>query len=683
MRKAFLSLVVLVGFLGFGALDAAADTAAKMAAGSGHTCALTAGGGVVCWGRNDYGQLGDGTTTYQPTPVAVSGLASGVTAIAAGNDHTCALTAGGGVVCWGFNGDGELGDGTTTDQWTPVAVSGLTSGVKAIAAGGWHTCAVTAADAVVCWGWNGYGQLGDGTTTDSLTPVAASGLASGVASVAAAGYHTCARTALGAALCWGDNSVGQIGDGTTTQRETPTGVSGLSSGVATIAAAGYHTCAVTSGGAALCWGWNDYGQLGDGTTTQREKPTAVSGLTSGVASIAVGAYQSCALTSGGGVLCWGANWYGQLGDGTTTQRETPVAVSGLASGVASLTGGVYHTCAVTTAGAGTCWGSNIDGQLGDGTTTDRWTPTPVTGLSGGKASSDFTGDLKSDILWRHATQGDVWLWPMDGTTRLSESYVRTIADTNWEIRGQGDQDGDGMADILWRNKTTGEIYFWPMDGATPLGEIYVGQVATAYDIVGTGDFDGDGRSDILWRNLVNGEVWIWLMDGATPLGEVYVATVDLGYVIKGTADLDGDRKADIVWHHASSGEVWVWPMDGATKLSENWVATVPDTGYQIQAVADFDGDRKADILWWHTTRGEVWIWTMNGAAREAETWVGTVPDTSYQIAAAGDYDGDTKADLLWRSVVNGEVWVWLMDGTTKLSETWIASVPELGYRIVK
>ena len=296
---------------------------------------------------------------------------------------------------------------------------------------------------------------------------------------------------------------------------------------------------------------------------------------------------------------------------------------------------------------------------------------------------DFTGDLKSDLLWRHATGGDVWLWPMDGAARIAESYMRTVADTNWEIRGQGDQDGDGDPDLLWRNKVSGEIYFWPMVGATPEGEVYVGTVDPAYDIVGTGDFDGDGKTDLLWRHMTLGDVWIWLMDGATPAAEVYVDRVDPGYVVKGVGRFDANAQADIVWHHAATGDVWIWLMDGATKLSETWVATVPDTGYQIQALGDFTGDGKADLVWWHATRGEVWIWTMNGAARLAETYVATVPDPGYRIAGAGDYDGDGTADLLWHHATNGEVWVWLMDGTAKLSETWVATVPDTGYQIVK
>jgi hypothetical protein len=300
-----------------------------------------------------------------------------------------------------------------------------------------------------------------------------------------------------------------------------------------------------------------------------------------------------------------------------------------------------------------------------------------------RAQGDFTGDLKSDTLWRHVTQGDVWLWPMDGAARLSENYVRTVADTAWEIRGLGDHTGDGKADILWRNWTTGRIYLWPMNGSSPLDETYVGTVSTDYDIVGTGDFNGDGKSDILWRNLTSGEVWIWLMNGAMRLSEAYVDRVDLAYVVKGVGDLDGDGKADIVWHRNSAGDVWVWLMSGTTRLNQIWVATVPDIRYQIQAVADFDGDSKADILWWHGTSGEVWIWTMNGAMRQAVTCVATVPDTDYRIVGAGDYDGNGRADILWHHATRGEVWVWLMNGAARLSETWVATVPDAGYLVVK
>jgi len=205
----------------------------------------------------------------------VSGLASGVSAITAGGYHTCALTSGSGVKCWGFNFYGQLGDGTTIERHTPVDVSGLASGVSAITAGSYHTCALTAGGGVKCWGWNDYGQLGDGTTTIRLTKVNVSGLTSGVSAITARWGHTCALTSAGGAKCWGWNNQGQLGDGTTDNRHTPVNVSGLASGISEIAAGKIHTCARTAGGGVKCWGGNLSGQLGDGTWDDHHTPVDV------------------------------------------------------------------------------------------------------------------------------------------------------------------------------------------------------------------------------------------------------------------------------------------------------------------------------------------------------------------------------------------------------------------------
>jgi RHS repeat-associated protein/uncharacterized repeat protein (TIGR01451 family) len=392
-----------------------------IAAGYDHTCVLTSAGGVKCWGYNYYGQLGDGTTTNRSTPVDVSGLTSGVTAIVAGQYHTCALTALGGVKCWGSNGSGQLGDGTTTQRLAPVAVSGLTSGVTVIAAGYSHTCVLTSAGGVKCWGFNGSGQLGDGTTTQRLAPVAVSGLTSGVTVITAGYSHTCALTSTGGAKCWGLNNFGQLGDGTTINRKTSVAVSGLTSGATTIAASGWHTCALTSTGGTKCWGRNSLGQIGDGTTTDRFTPMDVSGLTNSVTAIATGHIHTCVLTNTGWVKCWGSNDSGQLGNGMPAPalHVTPVAVSGLTSGVTAITVGYYHTCALTSAGVAKCWGSNSFGQLGDGTVTNHITPMDVSGLANGVTAISGGGWYNCALT----TSGGVKCWGANSSGQLGDGTM--------------------------------------------------------------------------------------------------------------------------------------------------------------------------------------------------------------------------------------------------------------------
>lgn len=357
---------------------------ATVGAGDSVSCAVTATGGVKCWG------VGYAQPTYGQ-PVDVPGLTSGVTAVAVGFLTKCALTTAGGVKCWGRNDYGQFGDGTTTDSTTPIDVSGLTSGVKAITVGGNHSCALTTAGGVKCWGYNSLGELGDNSTTQRLTPVDVSGLTSGVAAISAGSYHTCAVTTAGGVKCWGDNESGKLGDNTTTSRRTPVDVVGLTSGATTVASSGAHTCAMTTSGGVKCWGFAYYGSLGDGTYTDHKVPGDVSGITSGMTSLATRsdyAYATVCAGSTSGVKCWGYNDLGQVGDGTTTTRNAPVSVLGLAGGVTELAVGSQHVCARMTDGGVKCWGGNGYGQLGDGTTTMRTAPVSVIGLTPPVSSSD-------------------------------------------------------------------------------------------------------------------------------------------------------------------------------------------------------------------------------------------------------------------------------------------------------
>jgi alpha-tubulin suppressor-like RCC1 family protein len=333
----------------------------SIATGFTHTCSVTTE--ARCWGDNRSGQVGDGTRTERLTPVPIAQPNAGLVVAGSWAFHTCAIT-GGALACWGANESGQLGDGTKSDRLTPVPVVGLSSGVEAVSVGGGHTCAITTGGRLQCWGANDSGQLGTGGGP-SLVPVTVPGLESGVVAVSAGGSHTCAIKS-GGLLCWGSNNDDQIGNETCDLGcPTPVQVTGLDHGVAAVAASGFHTCALLSGGAVKCWGGNSEGELGDGTKKDRPTPVSVRGLSAGVEQLVVGGLHSCALLDSGGVKCWGYNSFGQLGDGTRADRLTPVAVRGLRSGVQQIAAGGDHTCALLT-GETRCWGSNRYGQLGNG-----------------------------------------------------------------------------------------------------------------------------------------------------------------------------------------------------------------------------------------------------------------------------------------------------------------------------
>jgi alpha-tubulin suppressor-like RCC1 family protein len=372
------------------ALSAAAQTpgssaptatgkATAIAPGDGYTCAVTSAGGAKCWGNNILGMLGNGTNKLSQTPVDVAGLTSGVSAIAAGRAHACALTNAGGVKCWGTS----LVSGSVTTSLTPVDVAGLTSGVSAIDVGAGFSCALTSGGGVKCWGDNSRGQLGNGSTTASSTTVDVTGLTSGVKAIATTEFFACALTSGGGVKCWGAVPGGIDGVGSSS---TPVDVPGLTSGVTAIAPGTDHLCALTTGGGVKCLGDNIWGELGDGSMTTSLTPVDVAGLTSGVSAIASGNAFSCALTSGGGVKCWGANNYGELGTGSMSigRSLTPVDVAGLASGVkaisVAISSGSADVCVVMSAGGAKCWGTNTFSQLGNGSTTDSSAPVDVAGL---------------------------------------------------------------------------------------------------------------------------------------------------------------------------------------------------------------------------------------------------------------------------------------------------------------
>ena len=341
----------------------------ELSAGDVHTCARRGSGAVACWGFNNEGELGDGTYVTRTTATRVSSLTDAA-AISTGSQHSCALRASGAVVCWGRNYYGQLGDGTTALRPAPTAVTGLTDAVE-LSAGDNHTCARRASGAVVCWGRNASGQLGDGTLINRLLPTPVSGLTDAV-ELSAGGLHTCARRASGAVVCWGGNGSGQLGDGTTTGALTPTPVSGLTDAVEL--STGYvHSCARRASGAVACWGDNSRGELGDGTGLASATPTPVTGLSDAV-ELSCGTVDSCARTRANTLVCWGAVQEGGLGDALA-----PIPMPGVADIVEISVGG-GHICVRLASGSIACWGNNSRGQLGDGTYFSRFTFAPASGF---------------------------------------------------------------------------------------------------------------------------------------------------------------------------------------------------------------------------------------------------------------------------------------------------------------
>lgn len=384
-----------------------------VSASGSHTCALLPDSTVRCWGYNEYGQLGDGTTADSLAPVRVAGISS-ATAVSSGHHHACALLGDGTVRCWGRNEFGELGDGSTCltppcATPLPVAVTGVSTAI-AVRAGAYHTCALLANGEVRCWGFNEFGQLGDGTFTSSSTPVAVAE-AVGAVVVSAGGYHTCALRPDGRVQCWGRNEFGELGDGSTPNRPTPVFVSGLTDAVA-VSAGAYHTCALVADGTLRCWGLNNFGQLGDGSSltytftddvlatsqlffstlppgSHSRTPVAVRDISS-AAAVAAGGFHTCASLSDRSTSCWGQNDYGQLGDGTSSSSSTPAAVSGLPPD-GTVSTAAWHTCALQPDTSVWCWGRNFAGQVGDGTQTDAAVPVVVRGSGPVRwTSSDVT-----------------------------------------------------------------------------------------------------------------------------------------------------------------------------------------------------------------------------------------------------------------------------------------------------
>ena len=523
------------------------------ALGAGYTsaCALV-NGGVQCWGGDNAGQLGDNANLNSTVPVAVQGLGSpgsGVQAIAVGYQHACAIVSGG-VQCWGWNSVGQLGNNSTTDSSVPVAVQGLGagSGVQAIAAGCQHTCALVNG-AVQCWGWNSAGQLGNNSGADSAVPVPVSGLGSpgsGVQAIGAGYGHTCALVN-GGVQCWGYNDDGQLGNGSTTQSLLPVPVVGLGSagsGVQAISLGYEHSCALV-GGAAQCWGDDANGDLGNNATIESNVPVQVQGLASGVQAIAAGQYHTCALVNGA-VQCWGDNSNGDLGNNSAVESDVPVAVQGLSGGLQGLTTGYYHSCAIVNGGV-QCWGDDYYGQLGDNSTTDSPLPVAVQGLGAG---SGVEAVVAGDYFTCALVGGGVQCWGDNLSGDLGNNST-TESNVPVPVQGLGSPDSGVQALAAGPDHAcalvSGGVLCWGDNANGELGNNSTTQSNVPIPVQGLGS-TGSGVQAIAAGAfhtcaLVNGAVQCWGGSGAGQLGDNSLTESDVPALVQGLGALGSGVQA--------------------------------------------------------------------------------------------------------------------------------------------
>ncbi|HTX12291.1 MAG TPA: hypothetical protein VME22_26980 [Solirubrobacteraceae bacterium] len=362
------------GGSGGGGSGGAHTGATSVAVGYLNACALLTTGGVDCWG---WGDLGDDSNEISTTPVGATGVTDAV-ALSAGLRDTCALLSTGDIDCWGDNEYGRLGDGSTEESTVPVVVKGISTAV-AVAAGGYETCALLSGGTVDCWGLASYDEGRHQTT--NLTPVPVSGL-SHVTALAAGEEFMCALISNGTVDCWGENWGGQLGNGNVEGSATPLQVQGVSNATGLVARE-RTTCALLSDGDVECWGWGGGGQLAPehpegGNLATFYSPIVLSGIVDPT-MLTEGYANACALFASGGIECWGFNEYGQLGNGTTSYISPKASVSGITNATA-VSAGERDTCAVLAGGGVDCWGENRGGQLGDGTTESSAVPVAVSGI---------------------------------------------------------------------------------------------------------------------------------------------------------------------------------------------------------------------------------------------------------------------------------------------------------------
>ncbi len=627
----------------------------EITSGNNFSCGLTLEGGIKCWGQNDFGQLGDGTTTNRTTPVSVP--IEGVHSVSAGREHACALKDDGTVWCWGRGAEGELGNGGTANSGVPVQVTGITSAIE-VTAGRYHTCAILTDSSARCWGLNSSYQLGDTTTTNRSSPVSARVVA--ITSIAPGLNHTCVSAANGNVYCWGVNSSGEIGDGTTSTRTTPVEVTGIENAVRVYSFA-QHNCVLLSDQTVRCWGRGTEGQLGNGGTSNRTTPVTATGL-SDVVRISTSETHSCAArnTDGAGTLyCWGSNTNGKLGNGTTTNRTTPVTVANVSNGW-RVSAGVGHTCALSFDGLLRCWGLNASGQLADGTTTNRTTAVSSVGFRQPDVhlvatSPTHTCGVRSD--------GTVRCWGSNGSGQLGNG---TTTQRSTPVAVTGVENAVAVAVGTTHSCAllrSGRVWCWGANSSGQLGDGTTTNRSTAAAVinVSTAAAIAASGSQTCVR-LANGTVSCWgantngqLGDGTTTQRPSPVSTRGLSY--RSSANSIATGAGGHTCAGLEDGTIRCWGANTVGQLGDgttfNRTIPVEVSGITTQrGLASFLSQSSCTVLLDGTTR----CWGSNVSGGFGN---GTTTSVSTAVAA---FTGITTAASM---TIGSHGCVRLLDGTAR------------------
>jgi alpha-tubulin suppressor-like RCC1 family protein len=601
-----------------------------VSAGGDHSAALAQDGTVWTWGRNNFGQLGLASPSYKTKAVQVPGLTNAA-AVAAGFSHTVALRSDGTVWTWGRNNFGQLGIGNTTGYSSPVQVEGLFN-VVAIASGGAHVLALRSDGTVWGWGYNNEGELGDSSTTTRLSPVEAG--ITNVRAIYAGTYHSFAIKSNGEVWAWGYNNYGQLGDGTTANQASPVRVKGVGgtgylSGVVEIVGGNWHTIALKDDGSVLAWGYNYFGQLGDSTTTDSHWPKKITEITDAIA-IAAGSTHTTVLRSDGTAWAWGWNGYGQIGNGNISGSRSPLLVENLTP-VNVMAAGYMHTLGIA-ASDGTVWGwgINTDGALGDGTRTNRYAPVQAFGIAN-------TVDIDGGFYHSVALKDDetVWTWGSNAYGQLGDGS--TVPRRTGPVQVTGLTNAVDVAAGGYHTATRdpdGVVWTWGYNGHGQLGNTTTDDSRTPVEVTGIPyPVDAIAAGGLHTVAIdANGGVWTW---GDNSKGQLGLGDESDRYSPVQVSGITNAVAVAAGYYHTvaldSDGKVWAWGY--------NWQGQVGDGSNDNSSTpVEVSLTDVIDIASgsWHTmalkSNGEVWAWGYNEFGQLGD---GTVENRNIPVLVNG------------------------------------------------